>query len=119
MKNSYLRILISAALFSLLSGIVVAIIGLIFGWKTSTQFSDGFFWVGAILISSGFMSFVGRLNQPITPYGQSAYYVEKAERADQWVADISKGHNILIFLGLSGLLLFGLSGLAILVGKLF
>jgi hypothetical protein len=43
----------------------------------------------------------------------------KAERAKQWAADISQGHNILVFLETSGLLLFGLSGLAILIGKLF
>ena len=33
MKNTILRILISAILFSLISGIVVAIIGLMLGWK--------------------------------------------------------------------------------------
>ncbi len=48
MKSPLLRILMSATLFSLISSIVVAIIGLILGWKTATQFSDGFFWAGAI-----------------------------------------------------------------------
>jgi hypothetical protein len=119
MKNPILRILISAILFSLISGIVVAIIGLMLGWKTSTQFSDGFFWAGAIIISSGIMSILGMLNQPIMPYKQSTYYLGKAELAKQWAADISQGHNILVFLGISGLLLLGLSGLAILVGRLF
>ena len=119
MKNPILRILISAILFSLISGIVVSIIGLMLGWKTSTQFSDGFFWAGAIMISSGLLSVLGRLNQPIMPYSQSALYLGKAERAKQWAADISQGHNILAFLGTSGLLLFGLAGLVILVGNLF
>jgi hypothetical protein len=119
MKNPILRILISAILFSLISGIVVSIIGIMLGWKTSTQFSDGFFWVGAIMISSGVMSILGRLNQPIMPYRQSAFYLGKAERAKQWAADISQGYNTLTFLGTSGLLLFGLAGLAILVGRLF
>ena len=59
MKNTILRILISAILFSLISGIVVSIIGLLLGWKTSTQFSDGFFWAGAIMILIGFFSFLG------------------------------------------------------------
>ena len=43
MKDPILRILISAILFSLISGIVVSIIGLMLGWETSTQFSDDFF----------------------------------------------------------------------------
>jgi hypothetical protein len=119
MKNPILRILISAILFSLISGIIVSIIGLMLGWKTSTKFSDGFFWAGAILISLGFLSVLGRLNQPIMPYSQSALYLGQAERAKQWVADISQGYNILAFLGTSGLLLLGLSGLALLVGSLF
>jgi hypothetical protein len=119
MKNTILRILISAILFSLISGIIVSIIGLMLGWKTSTKFSDGFFWAGAILISLGFLSVLGRLNQPIMPYSQSALYLGQAERAKQWAADISQGYNILAFLGTSGLLLLGLSGLALLVGSLF
>jgi hypothetical protein len=42
MKNPNLRILISVTLFSLISGIIVTILGIMLGWKTSTQFSDGF-----------------------------------------------------------------------------
>ena len=59
MKNTILRILISAILFALISCIVVTIIGLMLGWKTSTQFSDGFFWAGAIMIFIGFVSYQG------------------------------------------------------------
>jgi hypothetical protein len=119
MKNTILRILISAILFSFVSGIVVAIIGLLLGWKSSAQFSDGFFWAGAILLSIGLLSALGRLNQPIMPYSQSAYSLGVTERAKQWAADISQGYRLLAFLGTSGLLLIGLSGLAILVGRLF
>lgn len=120
MKNPLLRILISAILFSLIAGIVVSIIGTtMLGWKTPTQFSDGFFWAGAILISLGFLSVMGRSYEPIMPYGQSKFYLGKDERAKQWAADISQGYNFLAFLGTSGLLLLGLSGLALLVESLF
>jgi hypothetical protein len=56
MKNTILRILINATLLALISGILVLVIGLYLGWKTSTQFSDGFFWAGGILISIGLLT---------------------------------------------------------------
>ncbi len=119
MKNSTLRILISAILLALISGIVVAITGLMLGWKTSTQFSDGFFWAGAILITIGFVNILGMFNQRTVSgleYSQSAVHLDAAKRLNIWKADIFRGYNILAFLGISGLLLFGL---AILVGRLF
>jgi hypothetical protein len=119
MKNTILRILISASLLSFISSIVVAVIGLLLEWKSFNQYSDGFFWAGAILISSGLLSILGMHNQPIMPYSQSGLYLSKAEKAKQWAADISQGYNVLVFLGTSGLLLFGLSVLAILVGNSF
>ena len=122
MKNTILRILISAILFSLISGIVVAITGLILGWKTSTQFSDGFFWAGAIVILIGFVNVMGMFSQRTVSgleYSQSAVHLDAAERFKIWEADILHGYKLLAFLGTSGLLLFGLAGLAILVGRLF
>ncbi len=121
MKNSILRILISAILFSLIAGMVVSITGFMLHWKTSTQFSDGFFWAGAILISLGFLSALGEHNQPSSGLqtSQSVIDLDMAERSRRWAADISRGHNILAFLGISGLLLIGMAGLAILVGNLF
>jgi hypothetical protein len=122
MKNTILRILINAMLFSLLVGIVVAIAGLILGWKTSTQFSDGFFWAGAIVIAVGFVNVLGMFSQRTVSglqYSQSAVHLDATERFKIWEADILHGYNLLAFLGTSGLLLFGLAGLAILVGRLF
>jgi hypothetical protein len=122
MKNTILRILISAIIFSLLAGIVVAITGFMLGWKTSTQFSDGFFWAGAIVIAIGFVNLLGMFSQRTVSglqYSQSAVHLDAGERFKIWEADILRGYNILGFLGISGLLLFGLSGLAILVGRLF
>ena len=122
MKNPVLRILISAILFSLLSGLVVSIIGLMLGWKTSTQFSDGFFWAGAIVISIGFVNLLGTFSQrtaSATQYSRSAVRLDMAELYKIWEADNLHGYHLLAFLGISGLLLFGLAGLAILVGRLF
>ena len=113
MKNTILRILISAILFSLISGIVVSIIGLMLGWKTSTQFSDGFFWAGVIMIAIGVISFQGYSQR--TNDGPPVYS-NPAEHSNLWVVDTSHGKNLMAFFGISGLLLFGLS---FLVGRLF
>jgi hypothetical protein len=119
MKNTILRILISAILFSLISGIVVSIIGLILGWKTSTQFSDGFFWAGAIMISLGVLNIIGGRNQPTSGLqtSQSAIPLDKDEQFKLWEASTLHGNNLLAFLGASGLLMFGLAGLALLFGQ--
>ena len=116
MKNTIPRILISAILFSLISGIVVLIIGLMLGWKTSTQFSDGFFLAGGIMILIGLVQFQGYSRRTID--GPSPY-LDPAESSKIWAADTFHGKNLMAFLGISGLLLFGLSFLAILVGRLF
>ncbi|MDH7486711.1 MAG: hypothetical protein QHJ81_10605 [Anaerolineae bacterium] len=113
MKSRILRILIGAILFSLVSGIFVSIIGLALGWKTSTQFSDGFFWAAVIMIAIGFISFQG--------YGQRTIawppvHLDPAERAQLWTTDTFHGKNLMALFGISGLLLFGLS---ILVSRLF
>ena len=119
MKNTILIILIRAILVSLIIGIVVAAIGLILRWKTSAQFSDAFFLVGILLVAIAFVNAMGRLNQPNIPYSQSALPSDRDERFKLWTADTLHGYNILAFLGISSLLLFGMAGLALLVGRLF
>jgi hypothetical protein len=119
MKNTLLRILVRALLFSLIAGFVVLVIGLMLGWKTSTQFSDAFFLAGIIMVAIAFVNAMGRLNQPDIPYSQSALHLDRDERFKLWTADTLHGYNVLAFLGISGLLLFGMAGLALLVGRLF
>src|SRR5512136_2434719 len=106
MKNSILRILIGASLFTLIAGIVVTIIGLTLGWKTSIQFSDGFFWAGALMIFIGLISYQGYSQRPVDgPQVQ----LEPEERANLRAADTFRGKNLMAVFGISGLLLFGLS----------
>jgi hypothetical protein len=121
MKNKIPHTLISAALFSLISGIIVTIIGLILAWKTYTQFSDGFFFAGGIMIVVGFLNVWGMHNED--PYAgmrvSQAVHLDKDESFKLWMADLSQGYNLLIFLGISGVLLFGMAGLAIIFGRMF
>jgi hypothetical protein len=113
MKNTILRILIGAILFSLISGIVVSIIGLMRGWKTSAQFSDGFFWAGVIMISIGFVSLLGYSQRTID---WPPVHSDPPDRAKLWTADTLHGKILMAVFGISGLLLFGLS---LLVLRLF
>ena len=71
MKNTIRRNLIGAILFSLMAGIVVLIIGLTLGWKTSRQFSDGFFWAGALMIFIGLISCKSRASEPLMGHRSS------------------------------------------------
>jgi hypothetical protein len=113
MKNTNLRILIGASLFALAACIVVTILGLMLGWKTSIQFSNGFFWAGALMIIIGFVSYQGysQRTDPARPVSSNP-----AESSKLWEADTFRGKNSMAMFGISGLLLFGLS---FLVGRLF
>lgn len=116
MKNPVLRVLINAILFSLISGVVVAILGLILGWQTSTQFSDGLFWAGAVFFAIGLVNLMGMFSQRTVnglQFSQSAVHLDVTERFKIWDADLYRGYNLLTFLGTSGLLLFGLAGLVV------
>ena len=106
MKNPLLRVLMSAILLALVCATVVAVTGWRLGWKTPTQFSDGFFFAGAILILVGFVSFQGYRQRPTD---WPPLHLDPADRFKLWAADIAHGKNLMIFFGISGLLLFGLS----------
>jgi hypothetical protein len=121
MKNLILRILIRAILLSLISGIVVSIIGLILGWKTFTQFSDGFTWAGGIMSVIGFLNVYGMLNQDARAGRQYSPVnnLGEAEGFRLWTADTLRGYNLLALLGTSALLLFGMAVLIIMVAGQF
>jgi hypothetical protein len=116
-QNPVLRILLGAVLFSLIFGAVVVGIGLLLKWKTSTQFSDGFFLAGMLMIGIGLVTAMGRSRQGVGSYSQTVPSMNGDERFMSWVDDTLRTYNALAFLGLSGLLLFGMSGLALLFGK--
>ena len=111
MKNTILRILIGAILFSLIPGIVVSVIGLLRGWRTS-QFSDGLFWAGVLMILIGFVSLQGHSQRTMD---WPPIHVDPAERAKLWAADIFRGRILMAVFGISGLLLFGLAGLVLIL----
>jgi hypothetical protein len=120
MKNTISRFLIGAILLALVSGIVVVIIGFTRGWNTYAQFSDGFFYAGAIMISIGALSVIGgnqrSASEPYT-HSSSVEHLNMGERSRLWAKDMLRDYNVMALLGLSGLLEFVLSGLTILIGR--
>ena len=122
MKDSILRILLSASILALLCSIIVAIFGIKCDWTTAVQYSDGFFWASMIVLSIGFMNLMGMRSQNSLaglPYNQSVVRMDMEERYRIWQSDLFRGYKFLSLLGVAALELFGMSGLAILIGKLF
>jgi len=113
MKFTIMRIIVSAILVALISGTLVMVIGLVLGWNTSIQFSNGFFWASAIMFLFGFISFQG-YRQQTTDW--PPIHLNPDERFNLLVIDTFRGKNLMAVFGISGLLLFGSS---FLVSRLF
>jgi hypothetical protein len=119
MKNSITRVLISAVVFSLLAAIIIVIIGVIRKWSTPEEFSNGFFWAGAIVLMAGAVNSLSNLYQPTgsAQYMQSVGVVDRKENMRIWQEDVLHGYHLLAFLGIAGVLLLGYAVLILEVGK--
>jgi len=119
MKNSITRILISAVVFSILTTIIIVIIGVIRKWSTPEEFSNGFFWAGAIVLMAGAVNSLSNLYQPTgsAQYMQSVGVVDRKENMRIWQEDVLHGYHLLAFLGIAGVLLLGYAVLILEVGK--
>ena len=122
MKNPIVRYMLRASLVVLAAGIIVTIFGLVLHWKSARQFSDGFFWGGAILVSIGLINALGMMNQPTDSRmknSQSSVYVDPSERHKLLESEMLRGTQLMILVGISAVLMFVISALALQVGKLF
>ncbi len=99
--------------------ILLVVVGLLLKWKNSIQFSNAFFWAGAILVIFGVLSIFGgygmRSNFGVI-YSQSAGDMNIVERTKQWIADTEQSYSIYILLLFSGVVLMLLS---VLIGEIF
>lgn len=108
----YLRLAGIIALTALVLSILMGGIGWLLGWRISTQFSNGFFIGGGVLIVLGVFSVMGGFSQRADfkmTYSRTASPANIGERARQMIADINQGYNALIFLTLTGVLLIGIA----------
>jgi hypothetical protein len=104
---SIIRIFAKITLVTIALGALAFGIGWVIGWRTSLQYSNAFFIIGAILIGIGTLSVAGgfmlrgnyRLN-----YAQSAGVLTNSERTDQNVSNVSSTYSTLIIFALSGII---------------
>jgi hypothetical protein len=121
MKNPLSKLILKGSLFALVVGSAILIAGLLLGWRCFIDFSNAYFWVGLLFFAAGFVHFIGNIYQTVDPrmqYSQTSVPVARDERRRIVQTDLARSHAFLIFMGTAGLILFGLSGMALLVVKL-
>lgn len=108
----WLRLLGTMLGITLLVSAIVGGIGMFFHWNTPTQFSNGFFAAGMIVIVFGILSVTGgfqqRANAPLL-YAETASDASASARAQRMMADINQRYGMLILMIGSGILLIALS----------
>jgi len=87
-------------------------------WETSTQYSDGFFMAGLVLVAIGCVNIIGAHYADPDEGKQYDGEVDAGtfDRFKQITRDISKGYNFLVVFGSAGVLTIGIS---LLVSQLF
>lgn len=94
-------------------GVILSILGWqVFGWKSSTQFSEGFFWTSAVLAIYGYLSMLGehKMRQiPTVRYSETEGDVSLSELNRQWAVDAAKAFTSFPNTFLTSAYLFGFS----------
>ncbi len=117
MKSPIIRVMVFSLLLTVAVCLVIGLVGLIFRWDNSVDFSNGLFWAGAMLITLGVLSVLGGFgirSRFDVQYAQSAGDMSLGERTKRWVADMTQGYNMLVLFLISGALTIGIS---VLVGS--
>lgn len=119
MKNPLFRLFAITFLLALAIGILVSAIGWLLGWGTSTQFSNGLFITGGVIVVIGLFSALGgydKRSDSFLSYAQSAGDMNLEERTRRMAVDMLQEYRAIVFLTLIGGFLIGM---AILVGSMF
>ncbi|MFZ5880310.1 MAG: hypothetical protein ACOY0R_13140 [Chloroflexota bacterium] len=116
---SAIRILLASLSTGLAFCLLVAGIGWVSGWRTSTEFSNGFFLAGSAVIIFGLLAlwggFTSRGDFALT-YTQTASDMPLGERAKWMATEVLRGYNVVVTTALIGLVMIGMS---ILTYKIF
>lgn len=118
MQKPILKLLAITLLIAFAIGALVSVIGWVLGWNTPTQFSNGLFIAGAILIALGVLGVMGGYKMRSdfgVIYSQSAGDMNISERTQRWVSDTAQSYGTTAFLTLTGAFLMGL---AVLIGSM-
>jgi hypothetical protein len=113
MINKVLRFILIVFILTVVSGIIVLVIGLINKWQTNAQFSNGYFYGGGVLLVVGLINAMGARTDDHVP-GLHNSLITTDERQSSYRLlreDIAKWNNRMAYLGISGLLLWGIAAL--------
>lgn len=111
-SSPILRLVGIASGLTLLISLVVLIIGFVFQWNSSVQFSNAFFAAGVIAILIGTLSVTGGFGQRGNfgmTYAESAGQASLPERTQRMMADINQRYGVLIMMFCTGILLIAIS----------
>lgn len=112
MLNRILRTAFIILVLSLVTAAIVVIIGLTSKWQTEVQYSNGFFYGGGALLAIGLINAIGARTDDRVP-GMADGRINTQERESSYQLlreDISKNNFRMVYLGVSGLLLWGGGG---------
>ena len=105
MKNPLFRLFMVTFLLALAIGILVSAIGWLSGWGTFTQFSNGLFITGGLIVVIGLFSTLGgydKRSDSFLSYAQSAGDMNLEERSRRMVTDMMQEYRAIVFLTLIG-----------------
>lgn len=92
--------------------LAVVLLGYFLKWNMPVQYSNAFFWAGAIAIVLGVLSVSGGFAQRANfnmAYAESAGNANIAERNQRTVADITQRYGSMILMMATGILLISVS----------
>jgi len=113
MKNQVMRFISIILILTVVSALVVLIIGLLSKWVTTVQFSNGYFYGGGVLIMIGLINAMGaRTDDRVPGFQDGRISTEERQSSYQLLYnDIAKNNYRMVYLGVSGLLLWGMAAL--------
>lgn len=113
MIKTILRYLSVILIISVISAAIVLVIGLFSKWQSSLQFSNGYFYGGGVLIVIGLINAIGARTDDRVPGLQDGRLntQERESTYQQLRDDIAKNNNRMVYLGVAGLLLWGVAAL--------
>jgi uncharacterized membrane protein YiaA len=119
MKSKALRFLTIIIMVTVVAGIIVLAIGLISKWQTDVQYSNGYFYGGGVLLLIGLVNAMGaRTNNRVDDLSNSRITTEERESSYHLLTqDIGKANNRMVYMGVSGLLLWVVAALVPLIMK--
>ena len=107
-EHHFLRLAGKILLTTVLISLAIFLAGTLLHWSQPTQYSNGFFIAGAIVIVLGVFSIAGGIAQRTNfdiLYAETAGQAGIAERNQRTVSEITQRYGNMIFLLATGLLL--------------